>query len=160
MERFLCKERPTVPADVPPLAKPDPGRVTTRQRHEESHAVGTCLGCHMNFDPIGYGFEHFDHVGRYRADEGGLTINSTSYVPLDGEQLFSFTSAEELVQGLANQNLVHECVSGYLATYAFGGAEDCLAETRRPEFVTGTLGFADYYASFAAEPHFGERRMP
>ena len=160
MERFLCKERPIVPNGVPPLPSPDPGRVTTRQRHEESHAVGTCNGCHKSFDPIGFGFEHFDEVGRYRADEGGLTINATSFVPGEDAHLFEFTSAEELVQGLANQPLVHECVSGYIATYAFGGAEDCLGETRRPEFIGGTLGFADYYTSLAAEPHFGERVMP
>jgi hypothetical protein len=99
-------------------------------------------------------------VGRYRADEGGLPINTSSFVPYGEEQLFPFTTAEELVQGLANENLVHECVSGYIATYAFGAAGDCLGETRRPEFIGGTLGFADYYTSLAAEPHFGERVLP
>jgi hypothetical protein len=42
----------------------------------------------------------------------------------------------------------------------FGSAEACLGETRRGEFIAGQLGFIDYLASLAAEPHFAERRLP
>ena len=161
MERLLCREKPIVPADVPVLGEPKPGQLTTRQRYEESHAQsGTCKACHQNFDPIGFGFEHYDEVGRYRELDGGLPIDSRSYVPLDGAELLQFENLEQLAQGLAAQKLPYECASGYISTYVFGAAEACLAESRRGAFIDRQLGFIDYLASLAAEPHFAERRLP
>ncbi|HYJ09531.1 MAG TPA: DUF1588 domain-containing protein, partial [Polyangiaceae bacterium] len=161
MERLLCREKPTVPADVPVLSAPQPGQLTTRQRYEQAHAAaGSCKGCHAHFDPIGFAFEHFDEVGRYREQDGGLPIDTASYVPLEGTELFRFDGLEELAQGLAAEQLPYECATGYLSTYVFGSAEACLGETRRGEFIAGQLGFIDYLASLAAEPHFAERRLP
>lgn len=159
MERLLCREVPTVPADVPTLAPPQPGVQTTRQRYEMTHARGSCQTCHANFDPIGFGFEHFDEVGRYRDLDGGLPVDSSSYVPNGGTHLFDFASLEELAQGLAAQELPYECASGYVSTYVFGGAEACLGETKRPAFIAQQAGFIDYLASLAAEPHFRQRRL-
>lgn len=160
MERLLCREKPLVPADVPVLSAPQPGQLTTRQRYEEAHAQGSCKACHQHFDPIGYGFEHFDEVGRYRELDGGLPINAASHVPLDGAELFGFDGLEQLAQGLAGQKLPYECATGYVSTYVFGAAEACLGETRRGEFIDGKVGFVDYLASLAAEPHFAERQLP
>lgn len=161
MERLLCREKPVVPADVPVLTAPQPGQLTTRQRYEQSHAAsGSCKGCHEHFDPIGFAFEHFDEVGRYREQDGGLPIDTASYVPVDGTELFRFDGLEELAQGLAGEALPYECATGYLSTYVFGSAEACLGETRRGEFIAGQVGFIDYLSSLAAEPHFAERRLP
>ncbi len=157
MERLLCRTKPTVPADVPDLKPPEPG-LTTRQRYEESHASGSCKACHQHFDPIGFGFEHFDEAGRYRENENGLPINAASYVPGNGGHLFDFASLEELAHGLAAEEAPYECASGFMSTYVFGGTESCLGETKRPAFVGQQLGFVDYFASLAAEPHFVERR--
>jgi hypothetical protein len=160
MERLLCQEKPLVPPDVPVLGAPKPGQLTTRQRYEESHAQGACKACHQAFDPIGFGFEHFDEVGRYRDQDGGLPVDASSHVPFGGEQLFQFAGLEELAQGLAAQRMPYECTTGYVSTYVFGAAEACLGETRRGAFIDQQLGFIDYLASLAAEPHFAERRLP
>ena len=53
-----------------------------------------------------------------------------------------------------------ECDSGYVSTYVYGGAEECLGETNRPSFIGQQLGFVDYMASLAAEPHFSQRLLP
>jgi hypothetical protein len=159
MERVLCRAVPSVPPDVPDLAAAQPGVQTTRQRYESTHARGGCKTCHDNFDPIGFGFEHFDEAGRYRELEGGLPIDSASYVPGRDGHLFDFSNLEELAQGLAAQKLPYECATGYLSTYVFGGAEACLGETKRPAFVAQQAGFIDYLASLAAEPHFRTRRL-
>jgi hypothetical protein len=122
---------------------------------------GGCKTCHSLFDPIGFGFEHFDEVGRYREQEGGLPVDSASYVPtVNGAgHLFEFQNLDELAQGLAAQRAPYECTTGYLSTYAFGAAEGCLGESKRGAFIAGKLGFVDYLASLAAEPHFTERRL-
>ena len=162
MERLLCRQKPTVPPMVPMLSPPEPGNFTTRQHYENIHAKeGSCKACHSRFDPIGFGFEHFDEVGRYRELEGGLQVDSSSFVPTeDGSgHLFDFANEEELAQGLAQQEAPYECTTGYLSTYVYGAAEACLGETKRGDFVERKLGFIDYLASLAAEPHFSQRRL-
>lgn len=161
MEKLLCRDKPTVPADVPLLGEPKPGQLTTRQRYEESHAAqGPCKTCHEQFDPIGFGFEHFDEAGRYRETEGGLPIDSASFVPLGDQRLFEFANLEELAQGLAAQKIPYECATGFVSTFVYGAAEACLAEAQRGAFVEQKIGFIDYLASLAREPHFTQRRLP
>jgi len=157
--RLLCNIKPSPPANVPPIGAPAPGVQTTRQRYEVDHMTSpVCSSCHKLFDPIGFGFEHFDEGGRYRDTDSGLPINTVSNVPKsDGSALFQFQDQESLAQGLAQQAVVSQCFSAYLATYAFGTGEACLGATRVPEFSAGTLSIADYYAALALEPHFTRR---
>jgi len=159
-ERLLCGKRPQVPANVPTLVAPSPGVKTTRQRYEDQHmAAGTvCAGCHKNFDPLGFGFEHFDEAGRYREQEQGLPIDSSGSLSEGDKQLFAFSGLDELAKNLSEQQRVGLCSSGYVNAYAFANAVACLGETRRTEFVTGKLGFIDYYASLAAEPSLTRRK--
>jgi len=155
VEKLLCRDLPTVPAIVPDIPEISEGVTTTRQRYEEIHtAESACGGCHAAFDPIGFGFEHFDEAGRYRADEGGLTIDASGSVPGTDE---SFGGQEELATVLAGMTEVQACVSGQLKAYAFGSEFPCLGENRRQEFMDGTIGFVEYLASLAAEPHFSTR---
>lgn len=157
--KLLCNTKPSPPPNVPGIPVPVPGQITTRQRYEQQHAVNPpCSTCHRLFDPIGFGFEHYDEGGRYRETEGGLTIDAASNVPSQtGTPLFQFQNQEELARGLAEQDVVYQCFSAYLATYAFGTADACLGTSRLSDLRSGTLGIADYYAALAAEPHFSRR---
>lgn len=158
-KRLLCNVVPAVPPNIPELGQPAPGLRTTRQRYEEDHAQGNCQGCHAQWDPIGFGFEHFDEAGRYRELEGDLPIDTASHVNHQGELLFEFDGQEDLMTKLVEEPLVAQCMSGYVTTFAFGEALSCAGESRRAEFIAGSLGFVDYLASLAAEPHFTERRV-
>ena len=156
-KRLLCNAVPPVPPNIPELDEPQPGMRTTRQRYEEDHAQGSCQGCHSMWDPIGFGFEHFNEAGQYRPDEGGLPIDTLSHVDDDGQRLFDFDGQEDLMTQLALQPVVAHCLSSYVATFAFGEALTCAAESRRGDFMNGSIGFVDYLASLAAEPRFTER---
>ena len=160
--RLLCLEKPKPPDVVPDLKAPPPDvPMTTRQRYEEVHATSgnTCAGCHSLFDPIGFGFEHFDEVGRYRADEKGLPIDASGAVNgPTGEPLFTFNGQEELAQGLASQEISSQCFSAYLALYAFGTNQACLGPSSSDELFAGTKGITQAFADLAAEPHFSSRR--
>jgi hypothetical protein len=156
--RLMCRAEPPLPNDVPDLVAPQPGVRTTRQRYEELHAVeGSCKTCHALFDPMGYGFEHFDEAGRYRATENGLTIDPTGTVTSrDGEQT-PYTSQEELAQTLADLPEVQECFAAYLATYAFGTTTACLGVGQVDALQAGAVSVADAFAGLAGEPHFATR---
>jgi hypothetical protein len=157
-QRLLCETKPTLPDNVPPIPSPDPGNVTTRYRYETAHAVGSCHDCHKLFDPIGFGFEHFDEGGRYRADENGLAIDTNSEVPnANGDAIFTFPDQEGLMTGLVTQPVVSQCLAAHLATYAFGTADSCLGSSHVGDLQSGTVGVADYFSGLATEPHFSRR---
>jgi hypothetical protein len=163
--RLFCQPKLEPPPNVPQIGQPMPGQMTTRQRYEIAHApAGSSCGmsCHHKFDPIGFGFEHFDEGGRFRAMEGTLPIDSAAAVPdpdHDGQTLFSFTGQEDLVTGLANLPIVHQCTAAYMAVYAFGSGEACIGASEVPALQAGTVGLAEAFVKLAAEPHF-TRRTP
>jgi hypothetical protein len=159
-ERLLCGVRPQVPASVPTLTEAMPGVKTTRQRYEEQHmSKGTaCPACHQRFDPLGFGFEHFDEAGRYRETEGGLPIDSSGTLKQAGQDVFSYNNLDELATNLAAQPGVGACASGYVGAFTYANSVACLGEGRRTEFVDGSIGFLEYFASLAGEPSFTRRK--
>lgn len=159
-EKLLCGVRPTVPPNVPTLVTASPGVTTTRQRYEVQHmsAGTTCNTCHKLFDPLGFGFEHYDEAGRYREQEVGLPIDSSGSLMQGSTQLFTFSGLDELAKNLSVQEKVGLCSSGYVNAFAFANNSSCLGETQRSDFVSGKLGFIDYFASLAAEPSLTRRK--
>jgi hypothetical protein len=130
--------------------------MTTRQRYEQVHAkTGAACGfCHHQFDPIGFGFEHYDEGGRYRDTESGLPIDATGAVPKDATTtLFTFDGEEQLVSDLVGLDTVHQCFAAHLAAYAFGTADSCLGASAAPALAAGTIGIAEAFARLASEPH-------
>ena len=84
LTRLMCLTVPDPPANVPPPKPPTPG-LTTRQRFEE-HDMQACTGgCHAAMDPIGFGFERYDGIGRYRTTDQNLPVNSNGSILLDGQ---------------------------------------------------------------------------
>lgn len=160
-EKLLCHQKPKPPPNIPAIASPMPGATTTRARYEVSHGGNPgCKSCHQFFDPVGYGFEHFDEAGRYRADENGLPLDTSGQVlAMDGTPVFTLDGLDDLATKLAGRAEVADCVSGLAAAYAFAGAggRTCLAEDARTAFAGGELGVLDYFAQLAAAPSFAER---
>ncbi|HEY3593720.1 MAG TPA: DUF1592 domain-containing protein, partial [Polyangiaceae bacterium] len=64
-EALLCQELPAPPPNIPKPPDVSPG-VSTRQRLSQHETDPSCSGCHSLMDPIGFGFESFDAIGRYR----------------------------------------------------------------------------------------------
>lgn len=132
---------------------------TTRERLENSHLKDGCSSCHQVFDPLGFGFEHFDHVGRYREQEatpnGSFPIDATATVALlDG---LVIDGQEQLMTGLAADPDVLACVSGTMSRYVYGGQEACRDKDARTRVMAGETSIVDYLAELAREPHFIER---
>jgi len=91
LEHVLGEHVPPAPANVPALEKQDQKQVATltlRQRTELHRADPTCNNCHKILDPIGFGLENFDAIGRWRdRDESGGAIDASGELP--GERRFS-----------------------------------------------------------------------
>ncbi|MBU6301417.1 MAG: DUF1592 domain-containing protein [Verrucomicrobia bacterium] len=104
LEQVLGQHVPPAPANVPSLEKQDRKKIaglTLRQRTELHRTDPVCANCHKILDPIGFGLENFDAIGRWRdADEAGGTIDPTGELP--GNQ--RFTTPHELKRILARRS--------------------------------------------------------
>ena len=53
----------------------------------------------------GFGFEHFDEAGRYRADENGLPLDTSGQVvAMDGTPAFTLDGLDDLIVGAGATN--------------------------------------------------------
>ena len=93
----------------------------------------------MLMDPIGFAFENFDAMGRYREQENGQDIDASGEVfggtgSLAGE----FYGVRELAQKLADSELVQDCVSTQWFRFAAGRNEapgdECSLSTLQSSF--------------------------
>jgi hypothetical protein len=98
LEAVLGAPPPPPPADVPQLPKDDqlPDGLTFRQRLERHRADPTCAACHARMDPIGFGMENFDAVGRWRTKQAGKDVDAAG-VLVTGEK---FSGPAELKKAL------------------------------------------------------------
>jgi hypothetical protein len=91
LEQVLGERVPPAPPNVPPLEKQDKQAVenlTLRQRTELHRTNVVCANCHKILDPIGFGLENFDAIGRWRdQDDSGGPIDAAGELP--GEKRFS-----------------------------------------------------------------------
>lgn len=132
---------------------------TTRERLENSHLQPDCQTCHQRFDPLGFGFEHIDHIGRYREHEvtpaGSFPIDATAVVALLGGA--QIDGQEELMHGLAGDPKVLSCVSGTMTRYVYGSEGECRAASAATRVMNGETSILDFLAELAREPHFVQR---
>ena len=95
LEQILGERVPPPPPDVPELDEQEHKSVeglTLRQRTELHTTDPVCANCHRVLDPIGFGLENFDAIGRWREkNEAGIAIDSAGELP--GGKAFS-TPAE------------------------------------------------------------------
>lgn len=119
--KLLCGELPPPPPNVPP-AKPASAGGTTRERFAE-HGQNQCArGCHMLMDPIGFAFEHYDGIGRFRTTDNGADVDASGTFKLDGADVV-FNDAVELSRILATSDTVRSCFAKQWFRFALGRQE-------------------------------------
>lgn len=82
--------------------------LTTRERVDLQTKNESCRSCHRMINPLGFAFEHFDTVGRFRAEEQGKPINAAgTYLDRAGK-LVKFADVRELAEYLCRSEEAHE----------------------------------------------------
>ena len=85
LEQVLGEKVPPPPPNVQALEKQDQKTVahlTLRQRTELHRTEAVCANCHKILDPIGFGLENFDAIGRWRdRDDTGGAIEAAGELP-------------------------------------------------------------------------------
>jgi mono/diheme cytochrome c family protein len=79
LEDLLGTPPPPPPPNVavlPPDDRPKDG-MTFRQRLEKHRSKAECAACHANLDPLGFGLESFDAIGRLRTEIAGTPVDAS-----------------------------------------------------------------------------------
>jgi len=134
-ETMLCRNLPPPPNDVPQPAPASAGG-STRQRFEKHSQNACATACHGLLDPLGFAFEHYDTIGKYRTMDNGVAVDASGSVELDGKQQ-SFTSIVDLSAHLAASGETRTCFALEMMRFALQRGET-------------TADSASFYAAKAA----------
>jgi hypothetical protein len=115
------------------VPKIDPN-ATTRDRFAQHTANPFCASCHKHIDPVGFGFERFDAMGKLRDTENGKPIDAKGDMT-DVEGLGKGTSApfsdlSTLGKTLGASKAAEACVAKQLYRFTRGVMEDDMCTTR------------------------------
>jgi hypothetical protein len=71
-------------------------------------------------DPIGFGFEAYDAVGRFRTTDGGRAVDDSGEILRSTDANGPFKGARQLAEKLAASGQVRDCVATQWFRYAMG----------------------------------------
>jgi mono/diheme cytochrome c family protein len=150
METLLGTAPPPPPANVPQLAdaqKANP-KATLREQMALHRKSAACATCHKVMDPLGFGLENFDGIGRWRDKDGDRPVDSTGTLP-GGE---SFRGPIELISVLnKRQDSFRRHVAQTLLTYALGRGLEYYDKCSIDRIVAGAHRGGDRFSAFVSE---------
>jgi PAS domain-containing protein len=118
LETILNAPPPPPPPDVPPLDEQAVGSTgSLRQQLEKHRTNAVCASCHARMDPLGFGLENYDAVGKWRTMDGKFAVDASGELP--GGKRFA-TPAE--LKGIlkADEEVFTRGVTEKMLTYALG----------------------------------------
>ncbi len=142
LDNILGVELPDPPADVPSLEEgaKESGAMSMREQLKIHREMPTCAVCHDTLDPLGFGFENLDPIGRWREAAEGIPVDAGGTLP-SGE---SFSGPVELAGILKNRkDEFAELVTRKMLTYALGRGLE-LPDTCAVDDIVAQLSTDDY----------------
>ena len=178
-EQFLCQHVPNPPPGVntevpePTLEKP----LARRQRMQAHVENPTCATCHRLMDPIGFGLENYDAIGRWRDREliefeisRRNTAEKNVELPIDaageiaGIANGAFAEPKQIGRLLADSRVCQECIVKQAFRYAFGRLETPAdRETIKTAFTAfrdSGFKFKELLIALVRSPQFVEGAQP
>ena len=121
LKELLSYPPPPPPPNVPALPEAENGKPnigTQRERLERHRSDPTCNSCHQRIDPLGFGLENYDAIGRWRTrGDQGEALDTIGTMP-SGE---TFNGPQELKKLLKNrQDRIITTVVERMLSYALG----------------------------------------
>jgi hypothetical protein len=165
LEQVLGDHVPPAPPDVPALEKQDQAAVanlTLRQRTELHRTNPVCANCHNTLDPIGFGLENFDAIGRWRdQEENGGVIDASGELP-GGKR---FSTPKELKAIIAarsedfSRNLVERLLA-YALCRRLEGYDEIVVDALMQEIAADGYRMQTLISAIVTSYPFTHRRIP
>lgn len=160
-ERLLCQVPPAPPPGLnvqPPAIDPS---LTARERYAAHSVMEPCRSCHQLMDPIGFAFEKFDGIGRYRETENGHAIDVSGEILRSENTNATFEGTAELASLLADSVDVQECFARQSFRFGYGlrdsNAMACAVEQVRAEIDAESYSIQSMVTALAHGAHFTRR---
>ena len=121
-ESLLCQPVPDPPPNAQDENPPFTDDTTPREWAYARMAKPVCGACHQMIDPVGFGFENFDPIGKWRTTDRGKPVDVSGQLDMsdvDGP----FSGVVELGKKLAGSKMVGDCVARQWFRFAAGRAE-------------------------------------
>ncbi len=127
-QRVLCQQLPAPPPDIDPMPPVESDATSRHEFQADVIPAPDCTGCHVLFDPITFGFDHYDAFGRWQTslavdghlDDGtGVPVDpsgSVEAIDIDGE----YSDREELMEILRTAPEARECAVVQRLQFAYG----------------------------------------
>ena len=164
LEQVLGDHVPSAPPDVPALETQDEttaANLTLRERTELHRTDPVCANCHKILDPIGFGLENFDAIGRWRdVDDNGQAIDASGELP-GGK---SFSTPKELKVIIASRvddfarNLVEKLLA-YALCRRLEGYDDIVVDELLREIAENEYRMQTLITSVVTSYPFTHRRV-
>jgi mono/diheme cytochrome c family protein len=165
LEQVLGDHVPPAPPEVPALEKQDQlavANLTLRQRTELHRTNAVCANCHQMLDPIGFGLENFDAIGRWRDREAnGGVIDASGELP-GGKR---FSSPKELKAIIAERsegfarNLVERLLA-YALCRRLEGYDEIVVDGLMQEIAADAYRMQTLIGAIVTSYPFTHRRIP
>ena len=173
-EQLLCQHVPPPPPNVDTnLPEATEDKPLTRRQRMSAHVENPlCASCHRLMDPIGFGLESFDAIGRFRQhetiliesptgktkDEKKINLDLDTRGEVAGIPNSSFSDSSQLGSILAQSTVCQECMVRQIFRYAFGRLETASdEETIHQLFATfrdSGFHFKDLLIGLVRSPEF------
>jgi hypothetical protein len=158
---ILCGALGSPPAGAQAL-EPLGADATPRQRYEARKALPQCAGCHTLMDPLGFAFESFDGLGRYRTQINGQPVDNAGQVAGTQSTNGTVQGAGELGRLLSGSNEVATCFVRQWFRYAYGQSDEavplaCSATDAASTFISSGRSARTLLRAFAEHPSFVQR---
>jgi hypothetical protein len=164
--QLLCQNVPPPPQNVldqiatMPVDTTDT-TMTTRQKFEVHLNQASCSACHALFDPIGFGMENMDGLGRFRTTENGMTVNSSGMLTgtdVDGP----FEGPAQLSSMLSTSTTLASCMVSHFFNFVQARdpapADQCVVSSWAASFGQGGGRIVDLVNAAVAHPTFTYRK--
>jgi hypothetical protein len=119
LENVLGTPPPPPPPDVEPLPTNTREATSVRELLKMHRKNEACYSCHVKIDPMGFAFENFDVVGRWRDKyRRAREPIDTSAIMANGREVADIVEFKKML--LERKDLVTRCLTNKMLTYATG----------------------------------------
>ncbi len=132
LDALLGDKIPPPPPDVPALneeAAAKPGGLSLRKQLEAHRTKAECASCHNKMDPLGFGLENYDVLGRWREELNGEPVDAKGTLP-SGEVYEGPAGLKKVLMARKDQIMRH--LARKMTGFAFGRElnkfDDCVID--------------------------------
>ncbi len=138
LRHILNDPPPPAPPNVPQLSAVKGDNLTTREKLLAHQQEPQCASCHRKIDPIGFGLENFDPIGKWRELEHTVAVKGKRKVKKGAGRKIDTSGAFHGGPAFANYFEMRDLIADREEDFAEGFTEHLI------EYALGRpFGFAD-----------------